>query len=92
MAGGIEPPQDSGRRTLVGTSPKNPKKETLVEGFPPIFRLRFLRQGKIYRNEEGEEGRPLGRPLPVAMSLRPAIPQRVARQQSLPPLHRLEVG
>jgi hypothetical protein len=77
---------------LVGTSPKNPKKETLVEGFHPIVGLRFLRHGKIFRNEEGEEGRQLRRPLTVAMSLRPAIPQRVARQQSPPPLHRLEVG
>jgi len=77
---------------LVGTSPKNPRNEALVEGFHPIVRWRFLRYGKIFRNQEGEAGRPLGRPLTVAMSLRPAIPQRVARQQSPPPLHRLEVG
>jgi hypothetical protein len=77
---------------LVGTSSKNPQHEALVEGFHPIVRWRFLRYGKIFRNQEGEAGRPLGRPLTVAMSLRPAIPQRVARQQSPPPLHRLEVG
>jgi len=36
--------------------------EALVEGFHPIVRGRFLRQGKIFRNQEGEAGRPLGRP------------------------------
>jgi len=36
-----------------------------------------------------EKGRREGRPLIVAMSFRPVIPQRVARQQSPPPLHRL---
>jgi len=77
---------------LVGTSQKDPMHETLVEAFHPIVRWRFLRHGKIFRNQEGEAGRPLGRPLTVAMSLRPAIPQRVARQQSPPPLHRLGVG
>jgi hypothetical protein len=36
-----------------------------------------------------EEGRRFRRPLIVAMSLQPPIPQRVARQQSPPPLPRL---
>ena len=62
MAGGIGPPQDSERRALVGTSPKNPQHEALVEGFHPIVRGRFLRHGKIYRNEEGEAGRSAGPP------------------------------
>ena len=62
MAGGIGPPQDSVRQALVGTSPKNPQHEALVEGFHPIVRGRFLRQGKIFRNQEGEAGRPPGRP------------------------------
>ena len=35
------------------------------------------------------EGRRFRRPLIVAMSLQPPIPQRVARQQSPPPLRRL---
>jgi hypothetical protein len=35
-----------------------------------------------------KEGGPEGRPLIVTMSFQPAIPQRVARQQSPPPLHR----
>jgi hypothetical protein len=77
---------------LVGTSSKNPKHEALVEDFHPMVRGRFLRHGKIFRSEEGEAGRRWAAPLTVAMSLRPAIPQRVARQQSPPPLHRLEVG
>ena len=62
MAGGIAPPQDSRRQALVGTSPKNPQHEALVEGFHPIVRWRFLRQGKIFRNQKGEAGRPPGRP------------------------------
>ena len=36
------------------------------------------------------EGRRFRRPLIVAMSFQPPIPQRVARQQSPPPLRRLE--
>jgi hypothetical protein len=36
--------------------------EALGEGFHPIVRGRFLRQGKIFRNREGEAGRPLDRP------------------------------
>jgi hypothetical protein len=36
MAGGIAPPQDSRRQALVGTSPKNPQHEALVEGFHPV--------------------------------------------------------
>jgi hypothetical protein len=35
-----------------------------------------------------KEGGPEGRPLIVTMSFQPAIPQRVARQQSPPLLHR----
>ena len=77
---------------MVGTSQKNPRNRALVECFHPIVGLRFLRHGKIFRSDEGEEGRQLGRPLTVAMSLRPVIPQRVARQQSPPPLHRLQVS
>src|ERR1035441_800246 len=43
-----------------------------------------------YRNHQEEERLSHRPPLLVAtMSLRPAIPQRVARQQSPPPLHRL---
>jgi len=38
-----------------------------------------------------EEGRRHRRPLIVRMSFRPVIPQRVARQQSLPPLPRLGI-
>src|ERR1019366_8245299 len=44
-----------------------------------------------YRSHQEEERLSHRPPLLVAtMSLRPAIPQRVARQQSPPPLHRLD--
>jgi hypothetical protein len=67
-----------------------------TRAIPRVGAGRFLRHGEIYRNdgrkEREEEGRPGVAPLIVAMSFPPAIPQRVARRQSPPPLHRLGIS
>jgi hypothetical protein len=91
MAGGIGPSQDSTRRALVGLSQKESPERSPGGCLPAAVRLRFPRHGRSFATLQEKQGGRWAAPLIVAMSLRPAIPQRVARQQSPPPLHRLEV-
>ena len=60
-----------------------------LECGPPRRAAAFAQAGLLGCVVGPKGARPWGRPLIVAMSFQPAIPQRVARQQSPPPLHRL---